>query len=67
MITSAHPGGTPVRLPLNAIVDALGLVGQLIDKITPGYVPKTKPPAAKNAYRVVGEVDDYAESSVKLL
>ena len=51
------------------IVDALGLVGQLMDKFAPGYVPKIKlPDEPKSAYQPYeGDLGDYAQNSVKML
>ena len=50
-------------------VDALGLVGQLLDKMADGRKPKKPDTAAPEAYR--SQIDDvyrdYTQSSVKLM
>ena len=52
------------------IVDALGLIGQLMDKFAPGYVPKKPQHEPKSGYQVIDGGDDdyrYVQNSVKLL
>jgi hypothetical protein len=48
-------------------VDALGLVGQLLDKVSPGIKPRPEQVERKWAYQPPSELIEEQGSSVKLL
>jgi hypothetical protein len=49
------------------IVDALGLVGQLLDKVSPGIRPQPEEVTRKWAYQPASELIEDQGSSIKLL